>query len=94
MLRYRLEWLVWRTLVRGGAVHPGGAVGDAGQDRAVQVNPIKPTLKVPGSERLKLNCDDLHSNFAFKFNLRRYTKRPPPLPPPNMAGLLQFESLR
>jgi hypothetical protein len=40
--------------------------------RAVQVEPIKPALKAPGSERLKLNCDDVLSNFAFKFNLRRY----------------------
>jgi len=38
----------------------------------VQVDPFKPTLKAPGSERLKLKCDDLLSNFAFDFNLRRY----------------------
>jgi len=37
------------------------------------VDPIKPTFKAPGSERLKLKCDDLLSNFAFKLNLRRYT---------------------
>jgi hypothetical protein len=40
----------------------------------VQVDPIKPTLKAPGTKRLKLKCDLLLSNFAFKFNLRRYTK--------------------
>ena len=40
----------------------------------MQVDPIKPTLKAPGAEHLKLKCDILLSNFAFKFNLRRYTK--------------------
>jgi hypothetical protein len=29
-------------------------------------------LKAPGTKRLKLQCDDPLSNFAFKFNLRRY----------------------
>jgi len=38
----------------------------------VQVDPIKPTLKAPGIERLKLIRDDPHSNFGFAFNLRRY----------------------
>jgi len=40
----------------------------------VQVDPIKPTLKAPGSKRLKPNCDELLSNFAFKFKVRRYMK--------------------
>jgi hypothetical protein len=39
----------------------------------VQVDPIKPTLKAPGAERLKLKCDILLSTVAFKVNLRRYT---------------------
>jgi len=39
----------------------------------VQVGPIKPTLKAPGTKRLKLKCDGLLLSFAFKFNLRRYT---------------------
>jgi hypothetical protein len=38
----------------------------------VQVDPIKPTLKPPGTERLKLKYDEAPSKFAFKFNLRRY----------------------
>ena len=38
----------------------------------MQVDPIKPTLKPPGTKRLKLEYDELLSNFAFKFNLRRY----------------------
>ena len=41
--------------------------------KAVQVDPMKPTFKAPGSNRLKLNYDQLLSNFAFSFNLRRYS---------------------
>jgi hypothetical protein len=33
---------------------------------------MKPTLKAPGTERLKLNCDILLSMSPFKLNLRRY----------------------
>jgi hypothetical protein len=40
----------------------------------VQVEPIKPKLKPPGTERLKLNCDVLLSTAAFEFNLRRYNE--------------------
>jgi len=40
---------------------------------AVQVDPIEPNLKLPGTKRLKLKCDILLSNFAFKFNLRSYS---------------------
>jgi len=40
----------------------------------VQVHPIEPTLKTPGTERLKLENEQLLSNFAFNFNLRRYIK--------------------
>jgi len=43
----------------------------------VQVAPIKPTLKAPGTKRLKLKCDEPLSNFAFNFKLRRYTMAPP-----------------
>ena len=34
------------------------------------VDPIKPTLKAPGTKRLKLKCHRLLSSFAFNFNLR------------------------
>jgi len=34
---------------------------------------MKPTLKAPGTKRLKLQYDGLLSMFPFKFNLRRYT---------------------
>jgi hypothetical protein len=39
----------------------------------VQVDPIRLALKPPGTERLKLECDNPLSDFAFKFNLRRYS---------------------
>ena len=39
----------------------------------MQVDLIKPVLKASGTVRLKLKCDVLITNFAFKFNLRRYT---------------------
>ena len=40
--------------------------------RCMSTHPIKSTLKAPGTKRLKLNYDNLLSNSAFKFNLRRY----------------------
>jgi hypothetical protein len=45
-----------------------------GQGRAVQVDPIKPTLKAPGIKLLNLKYDKPLSNIAFKFSLRRYNK--------------------
>jgi len=41
--------------------------------RAVQLDPIKSTLKPPVTNRLKLEYDELLSSFAFKLKLRRYT---------------------
>jgi hypothetical protein len=41
---------------------------------AVQVDPMKSTLKAPGSKRLKLEQEKLLQNFDFKFNLRRHNK--------------------
>jgi len=46
---------------------------DGRHGRAVQVDPIKPTLKAPVSKSLKLKYDKPVSNVAFKFNLRHYT---------------------
>ena len=40
----------------------------------MQVDPIQPTLKAPVSESLKLRCDELLSNVAFKFIFRRYSE--------------------
>ena len=37
----------------------------------MQVDPVKPTLKAPGTKRLKLKCDEPLSDFAFNFNMRR-----------------------
>jgi len=50
-------------------VHPALVEGPG---KAVQVDPIKPTLKAPGSMLLKLRYDGPLSEFAFNFNLRRY----------------------
>ena len=41
--------------------------------QAVQVDPIKLSLKAPGIKLLKLKHDKPLSNLAVKFNLRRYT---------------------
>ena len=38
----------------------------------MQVDPIKPKLKLPGTKRWKLNCDGRLSKFAFKINLHPY----------------------
>jgi hypothetical protein len=58
-------------------VHPraGAVVGrpPPGGGRAVQVHPIKPVLKAPGSMLLKVRCDEPLSNVAFNFNLRCYS---------------------
>ena len=39
---------------------------------AVQVEPMKPVMKAPGTKRLKLKYVTLLSNSAFDFNLRCY----------------------
>jgi hypothetical protein len=39
----------------------------------VQVDPLKPKLKALGTQPLKLEYDELLSEFAFKFNLRCYS---------------------
>ena len=48
---------------RGGRGGGGGGAGQAGgvRGRAVQVDPIKPTLIPPGTKRLKLKYDNLPS---------------------------------
>ena len=45
----------------------------------MRVDPIKPTLKAPGSQRLILKRDQLVSNIAFNFNLRRFMEALPPV---------------
>ena len=61
--------------LRGGQLQLQPPAGRRG--KVVQVDPITPTLKAPGSERLKLNCDILLPTCAFRFNFRRYTVPPP-----------------
>jgi len=48
------------------------AVHRACVGRALQVDPIKPSLKTPDSKSLKLEQEKLLSSFAFNFNLRPY----------------------
>ena len=50
----------------------GGGPQPGARGRAVQVDPIKPTLKAPRTNPLQLKYDTLVSTFAFKFSLRRY----------------------
>ena len=40
----------------------------------MQVEPMKPVLKAPGTKRLKLKCDGPVSSFAFNCILRRYSE--------------------
>ena len=40
----------------------------------MQVDPIKPTSKPPGTQRLKLHFDTLLSTSAFEVNSRRYNE--------------------
>jgi hypothetical protein len=73
---------MWRMTWRASSARPCGAAdltgagrrqaGGPGRGRAVQVDPIKPKLKPPGTKRLKHKHDEPLSSFAFKFNLRRY----------------------
>ena len=58
------------TTSRGSATYTRMLASKVCPGRAVQVDPIKPTLKAPG--RLELKCDEPLSNFAFNFNPRRY----------------------
>jgi hypothetical protein len=54
-------------------VDPDEAGVHRGRGRLVQVDPIKPTLKALGIKLLNLEYGKSISNFAFKFNVRRYT---------------------
>jgi len=73
-----------RALVGGSGGSGGGAVDCAlpgarrrRHGKAVQVDPIKPTLKAPGIKLSKLRCGKPLSKLAFNFNLRRYIMVPP-----------------
>ena len=55
----------------------------------VQVDPLKPKLKAPGTKRLKVSGDILLSTSALKSDMRRYIKGPSALavPSPSMTVL-------
>ena len=40
----------------------------------MQIDPVRPVLKAPGTKRLKLKYNETSLNFAFKFDLRRFVK--------------------
>ena len=55
--------------------HQYGAMQQIVQGGAVLVDPVKPTLKAPASQRFYLHYYvELLSSFAFNFNSRRYIK--------------------
>ena len=54
-----------RAVARGAGVHHH-------HGRPVRVDPIKLTLKAPGTKGLKLKHDELLSSFGFNLSLRRY----------------------
>ena len=68
---------------------PRTAGGGRGPGRAVQVDPIKPTFRAHGTKRLKLINDGPLSNFAFNFNLRRYSLADPNAPDLNGSTMSQ-----
>ena len=51
----------------------------------MQVDPMNPMLKSPGTKHLKLNCDRPLSTSAFKFDLRRYIEAMEDVPRPLQA---------
>jgi hypothetical protein len=53
---------------RGDGVGARRGAGGGGHGRVVQVDPMTPMLKPPGTKHLKLIYDILLSNFALKFN--------------------------
>jgi hypothetical protein len=57
----------------GGRARQGHPAAAGAYGRAVQVDPTKPTLKAPGTKRLRLKYDGVLSGFAFKSNSRRYS---------------------
>jgi hypothetical protein len=56
----------------------------------VQIDPIKHTLTPPETKRLILKCGEALSDFAFNFNLRRYTVEEPN-PRLTIGSLITFQ---
>ena len=59
----------------------------------MQVDPINPMLKAPGTHLLTLKYDEMLSSFAFKFNLRRYNQVPEMHRVPLTEIVLQIKKL-
>ena len=57
----------------GGRVQVAAEAEGRPPGRAVQIDPIKSTLKAPGIKLLKLKYGKPLKKSAFKFNLRRYS---------------------
>jgi len=81
---------IWQARPTGGAAVGAPPRIQGGQDvqgdraarrgKAVQVAPITPTLKAPGTQHLKQKPEKLLSIYGFKFNLRRYNVAAPSSP--------------
>ena len=56
----------------------------------MQVDPVKPTLKAPGTERLKVKHEEVLSNFGFTFNLRHYNLVNDAAMPPSDAADIAY----
>ena len=79
-----------KPLVGGGGARPLLRLAGHRHGRAVRVDPIKPTLKAPGTKRLNLEYDEVLSNVAFDINMRLYTMEPVP----DASVLAQLEARR
>jgi hypothetical protein len=79
MISYDVASTVHQSLHQGSEVARKAAEATAKREanvgRAVQVDPMNATLKGPGCKRLKLGYDEPLANFAYNFNLCRYTLR-------------------
>ena len=81
MASYDVASTIHESLAGGGG---GGGQGAGGrlpgrhpllhQGGALQVEPMQPVLKAPGTMLFKLRYDEALSNFALDFNLRHYIK--------------------
>jgi hypothetical protein len=68
-----MAWVLFSIVLVPAFVAPPPPPPAVGPGGAVQVDPIKPTLKAHGFKRLTLVRDHPLSSFAFKFYLRRYS---------------------
>jgi len=59
--------------IQSAPLHRGAQRRHPPHGKAVHVDPSKPALKASGTKPSRLKCDKLLSNYAFKFNSRRYS---------------------